>query len=111
MAGMMTVSGSPRRWRHAAAYVWIVLVLCGVAERPVAAADFNVASAGVRVEADSLEADEIGIRLLALNDAGGISVERLGARLLPHAAETGDDRAQRSHTVHACRAPPALSAS
>ena len=103
---MKTVSCGPGWWRDAAAYAWVVLVLCGVAERQVAAADFNVASPGMRVEADSLEADEIGIRLLALNDAAGISVERLGARLLPHVAETGEVLVRRSHTVHACRAPP-----
>ena len=108
---MKAGSCGPRLCRHAAAYLWVVLVLCAVAERPVAAADSNVTSAGVRVEADSLEADEIGIRLLALNDAGGISVERLGPRLLPHAPETDDVPVQRSHTVHACRAPPALSTS
>ena len=68
---MKRVSCGPGWWRHAAAYVWVVLVFCGVAERQVAAADFNVASPGVRVEADSLKADEIGNRLLALNDAGG----------------------------------------
>jgi hypothetical protein len=102
-----------RRWRHAAGWgCFVLMVVCAAAERPVAAADFNAASDGPRVEAEGLEADEISVRLLALNDAtADVAADRLEVQPLFRIAELLDPPADDARAVHGGRAPPSRFAS
>ena len=90
-----------------------LLVLCGGGfERAVAAADVIVPAAGLCIEADSLEADEIGVRLLALNDAADeIRAAPLGRRPVAQVVDPRESPNGPARSVLACRAPPAVRAS
>ena len=89
------------------AYLGLALLLCGAAERPVAAADFNAPPNGQRLEADSLEADEITVRLLALNDAAEAALPAgLAHEYVPIIVEPIAVAPDTARAVRASRAPP-----
>jgi hypothetical protein len=102
-----------RPWRHAASWACLVLMMvCVAAQRPAAAADFNVATDGPRLEAEGLDADEICVRLLMLNDAmADVAADRLDVQPLVRVVDRLDPPAVDAHAVHGCRAPPVLFAS
>ena len=104
---MTSVLARLRRFCRTGAYVGLALLVCGAAERPVAAADFNATPNGQRLEADSLEADEITVRLLALNDAADAAVPAgLAQDHLPIIIEPIAVAPDTARIVRASRAPP-----